>query len=69
MPKWEVDTDTIISEYKMEQDEWVEEETQEENISDGNPIIANLPGVAASNPSKNIVEVLFTCFPYPRNAL
>ena len=40
MPKWEVDTDTIISEYKMEQDECVEEETQEENISDGNPIIA-----------------------------
>ncbi len=40
MPKWEVDTDTIISEYEMEQDEWVEEETQEENISDGNPIIA-----------------------------
>ena len=24
----------------MEQDEWDEEETQEENISDGNPIIA-----------------------------
>ena len=40
MPKWEVDTDTIVSEYEMEQDEWAEEEPEEETVSDLNAITA-----------------------------
>ena len=42
MPKWNVDTDTIASEYEKEQeeDEWAEEEPEEETISDLNAITA-----------------------------
>ena len=40
MPKWDADTDTIASEYEREQkeDEWAEEGSEEEIVSDTNAI-------------------------------
>lgn len=42
MPKWNADTDTIASEYEREQeeDEWAEEGSEEETVSDTNAITA-----------------------------
>ena len=38
MPRWEADTDTVASEYEW--DEWSDEESEEEMVSDGNAITA-----------------------------
>lgn len=38
MPRWDVDTDTVASEYEW--DEWSDEESEEEMVSDGNAITA-----------------------------
>lgn len=45
MPEWDMDTDSIVSEYDKEQEEngwdsWDDDWAEEENVSDGNPIIA-----------------------------
>ena len=38
MPRWDADTDTVASEYEW--DEWSDEESEEEMVSDGNAITA-----------------------------
>lgn len=40
MPKWNIDTDAIATEYEDEYDEWDEDETKVEAVSDGNVITA-----------------------------
>lgn len=45
MPKWNMDTESIITEYENEQEEndwdsWDDNWSEEEEVSDGNPITA-----------------------------
>lgn len=45
MPEWDMDTESIVSEYEKEQEEngwdsWDDDWAEEENVSDGNPITA-----------------------------
>ena len=46
MPKWERDTEAIVSEYEREyvgnaEDDWEDDWSTEEIVSDGNPITAD----------------------------